>query len=112
MNYTREEQIDDAFFALSHPVRRKIIERLSVKDMSVAELAKPLGETPSQMTKHLQILERGGMLSREKEGRSHRLHMETGSLQDVMNWVSYYQKFWDTRFDALEDYLHNLSEEK
>lgn len=112
MNYTREQQIDDAFFSLSHPVRRKIIERLSHGDMSVAEVSEPLDETPSQMTKHLQVLERGGMLTRKKVGRTHRLHMETKSLKEVMDWVSHYQKFWDARFDALEDYLYQLSEEK
>ncbi len=112
MNYTREQQIDDAFFALSHPVRRKIIERLSEGDMSVADVSEPLGETPSQMTKHLQILERGGMLSRTKHGRTHQLHMETESLKEIMDWVSYYQQFWETRFDALEDYLHQLGKEK
>jgi len=111
MNTVREQQIDDAFFALSHPVRRKILERLVKDDMSVAEVSTPLGETPSQMTKHLHILERAGMLSRQKEGRIHKLHMEPEPLKDIMDWVSRYQTFWNDRFDALENYLHRISEE-
>ena len=112
MNTVREQQIDDAFFALSHPARREILEQLAQSDMSVAEVSASLDETPSQMTKHLHILERAGMLSRQKEGRMHKLHIEPEPLKDIMDWVSRYQKFWNDRFDALENYLHRISEEK
>lgn len=111
MNYVREQQIDDVFFALSHPARRKIIEALTKNDLSVAEVSKPLNETPSQMTKHIHILERAGILSRHREGRTHRLHMEPDPLQEVMQWVARYQQFWNQKFDALEEYLHSASEE-
>jgi len=112
MNFVREQQIDDVFFALSHPVRRQIIEQLSESDLSVAEVSEPLGETPSQMTKHIHILERAGMLSRHKEGRTHRLHIEAAPLKDVMEWVARYEQFWSQKLDALEEYLHSISEEK
>ena len=112
MIYTREQQIDDVFFALSHPVRRAVLERLAQEDLSVAETSAPFDESPSQMTKHLHILERAGMLSRKKEGRVHRLHMEPAPLKEIMDWVSHYQAFWESRFDALENYLHKVNEEK
>lgn len=112
MHTVREHQIDEAFFALSHPIRRKILERLAEEDLSVAQVSASLDETPSQMTKHLHILERSGLLSRRKVGRMHRLHMEPDLLKQIMDWVSRYQKFWNDRFDALEDYLHSISKEK
>ena len=112
MTYTREQQIDDAFFALSHPVRRAVLEHLALEDLSVMDVSKPFNESPSQMTKHLHILERAGMLSRQKEGRVHKLHMEPAPLKEIMDWVVRYQKFWDSRFDALEDYLHTINTEK
>lgn len=112
MTYTRERQIDDAFFALSHPVRRAVLERLAQEDLSVADVSKSFNESPSQMTKHLHILERAGMLSRQKEGRVHKLHMEPEPLKEIMDWVVRYQKFWDDRFDALESYLHTINTEK
>lgn len=110
MNRPREQQIDDAFFALSHPARRHILEQLSEGDLSVAEVSAPMQESPSQMTKHLQILERANMLSRRREGRVHRLHMEPEPLKEVMDWVAKYQKFWEQRLDALETYLHQISD--
>ncbi len=112
MNFIREQQIDDVFFALSHPIRRKILEQLSENDLSVAEVSEPLSETPSQMTKHIHILERAGILSRHKEGRTHRLRMEPAPLKEVMEWVARYERFWNQKFDALEEYLHSISEEK
>ena len=112
MTYTREQQIDDAFFALSHPVRRAVLEHLAQEDLSVSDISKPFKESPSQMTKHLHILERAGMLSRQKVGRVHKLHMEPEPLKEIMDWVARYQKFWDGRFDALEDYLHTINTEK
>jgi DNA-binding transcriptional ArsR family regulator len=112
MIYTRENQIDDAFFALSHPVRRGIVEQLAKGDLSVSDVSDDFSESPSQMTKHLQILERAGILSREKRGRVHQLHFEPEPLEEMMAWVSRYQNFWEDRFDALDNYLQKKSEEK
>jgi DNA-binding transcriptional ArsR family regulator len=112
MVYYREKQIDDAFFALSHPVRRGVIERLVREDLSVAQVSKSFEESPSQMTKHLHILERAGFLSRKREGRVHRLHYKHGPLDEMMEWVIRNRKFWESRFDALESYLHKISEKK
>lgn len=108
MSKARENQIDDAFFALSHPVRRQILEQLAGNDLSVSEVSAPVDVTPSQMTKHLHILERAGMLSRHKSGRVHRLRMQPEPLNEIMDWVSRHQKFWNDRLDGLERYLHKV----
>jgi len=105
MVYNRNEQIDDAFFALSHPIRRAILDGLSKGEQSVADAAKPLSLSPAQMTKHLAILERGGLLKRQKQGRKHNLQLKADALQEIMQWVQRYQKFWDQRLDALEHFL-------
>lgn len=99
--------MDDAFFALSHPVRRAVLEQLSAGQLSVAEVSKPHGLSPAQMTKHLAILERGGLLNRERRGRVHQLALNPDSLKEIMAWVQRYQKFWDTRLDALERFLES-----
>ncbi len=113
MVYYREKRIDETFFALSHPVRRSVIERLSRgKDLSVREVSKNFNESPSQMTKHLHILERTELISRKKDGRIHRLHFRPEPLDEMMAWVVQQRKFWEGRFDALENYLHKLNEEK
>ena len=112
MVYYREQQIDDVFFALSHPVRRGMIERLARGDLSVGEVSETFHETPSQMTKHLHILERAELISRKKEGRVHRLRFQHEPLYKMMEWVFRHRKFWEDRFDALENYLHTLEKKK
>ncbi|MCH8207613.1 MAG: helix-turn-helix transcriptional regulator [Nitrospinae bacterium] len=90
---------------MSHPVRRGILAKLARRDLSVAEAARSFEETPSGITKHLHILERSGLLSRSREGRVHKLHLEPEPLKDVMDWVYKYRKFWEHRLDALDAYL-------
>ena len=105
MVYYRDQQIDDAFFALSHPVRREILDRLCKGEQSVTDVSEPFALSPAQITKHIAILERGGLLSRSKKGRTHYLQLQPAMLEEVMNWVQRYQQFWDSRLDALEKFL-------
>lgn len=105
-----QQKIDQAFIALSHPVRRALLERLAAGDLSVAEAAAPFDVTPSQMTKHLHILERADLLSREKQGRVHRLHFEPEGMKALADWVQHYQQFWNSKLDALGDYLDGVDD--
>lgn len=109
MVYYRNETIDDAFFALSHPVRRAVLEQLTEGRCSVADISKPYGLSPAQMTKHLAILERGGLLQRQREGRTHYLQLQPAMLQNIMQWVQRYETFWNQRLDALDAYLASNS---
>ncbi|MCB1890156.1 MAG: helix-turn-helix transcriptional regulator [Rhodocyclaceae bacterium] len=100
--------MDKTFFALSHPVRRTLLERLAASDLSVGEAARGLAESPSQITKHLRILEQAGLLARHREGRVHRLHFEPAPLAEAFDWVARHRDFWRTRFDALDAYLNRM----
>ena len=107
MVYNISEQIDDAFFASSHPVRRAVLEQLTHGKQSVTEVSRPYGLSKAQMTKHLAILERGGLVSRERQGRIHQLTLQADVLHEIMQWLQRYQQFWDTRLGALERFLDN-----
>lgn len=82
-----------------------MLEQLSHGQMSVAEVSAPYGLSPAQMTKHLSILERGGLLERERQGRVHQLKIRPQALKEISDWVQHYQAFWSTRMDALERFL-------
>jgi DNA-binding transcriptional ArsR family regulator len=53
-------------------------------------------------SKHLQVLERAGLVRREILGRSHRCHLEAAPLHAGAEWLRHYQRFWTDRLDALE----------
>lgn len=107
MVYLREHSIDDAFFALSHPVRRAVLEQLTSGEMTVAQVSEPYDLSPAQMTKHLAILERGLLIRRQRRGRAHYLQLEPDMLREIMQWVQRYRRFWNANLNSLDRFLAN-----
>lgn len=99
------QQLDLAFGALAHPIRRGILARLSTGEATVAELAKPYKVSAPAISKHMRVLEEAGLLSRRKLGREHRCKLEARQLRAAEAWIERHRKFWNDRLDALERYL-------
>lgn len=100
-----QAQLDLAFGALSHPIRRGILARLSTGEATVAELAKPFKVSAPAISKHMRILEDAGLVSRKIEGREHRCKLEQKQMKQASDWIEEHRKFWNDRLDALELYL-------
>lgn len=108
---SRTEQLDETFFALSDPTRRQMLARLAGGDMTVAELSKPFDVSAPAVSKHLRVLERAGLLTREREGRVRRCHLLAEPLKDAAQWVQQYRRFWDSQLDQLAEYLEDSTAE-
>lgn len=104
VNYA-ERRLDLAFGALSHPIRRGILARLSTGEATVAELAKPFKVSAPAITKHMRVLEDAGLLSRKKLGREHHCRLERKRMKEAEAWIEAHSKFWNEKLDALERYL-------
>jgi DNA-binding transcriptional ArsR family regulator len=104
VNYS-SHQLDLAFSALAHPIRRGILQRLAQGEASVAELARPHDVSAPAISKHMRLLEQAGLLSRDKIGRVHRCRLEEARLRHVQAWIERYRQCWNERLDALEKYL-------
>jgi len=102
--------LDDIFGALTHPIRREILARLRQGEASVTELAAPFNISLPAMLKHVGILERVGLLSSKKAGRVHTCRLNAVPLQEAAEWLGYYEKFWNDKFDALDDFLQESNE--
>ena len=100
-------QLDSTFSALSDPTRRAIVQRLASGRATVKELARPFRISLPAISKHLKILERAGLLTRTKEGRTHHCELNATPLKEANDWLVWHQQFWEQRFDALETYLHS-----
>ncbi len=96
----------DPFAAISDPTRRGILERLRRDGaLSVTELADPLPMSRQAVTKHLDILERSGLIEHEWRGRK-RVHLlKAEPLQEIDDWLAPYAAAWDERLARLEEYL-------
>ena len=102
------EQLDRTFAALADPTRRAILARLASGEASVTELAEPFEMSLPAVSKHLKVLERAGLISRGRERQWRPARLEGGPLKDVAEWAERYRRFWEERYDRLDEYLEEL----
>ena len=99
--------LDHTFAALADPTRRAMLARLARGEASVGDLAAPHAMSLPAISKHLKVLERAGLIRRRKDGRVHRCSLDTAPMSAAVAWIETHRRFWEARFDALEDYLDN-----
>jgi DNA-binding transcriptional ArsR family regulator len=108
---TSHSSLDATFAALSDPTRRGILARLERKQrLAVSELAKPLAMSLPAVMKHLDVLDRAGLIAREKTGRTVHCRLKAKPLREAKEWLERYEVFWQDRLAALADYLEKEKE--
>src|SRR5436305_11867187 len=100
----------DVFAALSHPLRREIVERLSSGPSTVGLLTRDFGVSKPTISRHLRMLEEAGVVSRVIVGRSHRLALRSETLADAEEWIERQRTRWERLFDVVGDYLEQQKE--
>jgi DNA-binding transcriptional ArsR family regulator len=105
---TAADTLDRTFGALADPTRRAILARLSAGEASVTELAEPFEMTLPAVSKHLKVLERAGLVARGRERQWRPARLEAGPLREVAEWIERYRRFWEERYDRLDEYLEEL----
>ena len=94
--------MDVVFQALAHGARRSMLGRLADGELTVGQLAEPLAMSLAAASKHVQVLERAGLVQRTVEGRRHLCRLEAAPLATATAWLRFYERFWSERLDALE----------
>ena len=102
------DRLSTTFAALADPTRRAILARLISGEASVKELAEPFDMSLPAISKHLEVLQRAGLIVRGREAQWRPCRLEAGPLRDVADWVERYRRFWEQSFDRLEGYLREL----
>jgi len=98
-------QLDTAFAALADPTRRGILEHLGRGDTSISELAASFEMTLTGMKKHVQILERSGLVTTEKVGRVRTCRSGPRRLENETAWIARYRQMLDARLNRLGEFL-------
>jgi DNA-binding transcriptional ArsR family regulator len=96
------------FAALADPTRRAMLTRLGQGAATVNELAQPFNISAPAISKHLKVLEKAGLITREKEAQWRRCRIEAARLKEANEFIEKYRKFWEDSFDRLEIYLRKL----
>jgi DNA-binding transcriptional ArsR family regulator len=102
----QEEALDRTFAALSDPTRRALLARLGDREsLSVSELAQPFSISLPAVIKHLDVLDDAGLIAREKTGRTVTCRLTASPMEQAMDWLNRYQRFWSDNLDRLANFL-------
>ena len=107
----RDAALDRAFLALADPVRRRIIARLSRSSATVNELAEPFEMTKQAVSKHIQVLEHAGLITRSRDGQRRPCHLAPGALEELTAWIDSYRLLAEAQFRTLDSVLATMKDD-
>lgn len=105
-----DQQLDAVFRALADPTRRAILRSLAERPGTVGELAAPFAMSLVAASKHIKVLERAGLVKRQVQGRTHICHLDARPMHGGLEWMRFYEQFWNRRLDDLEAQLRREDE--
>ena len=100
-----EESLDRAFMALADPVRRQLIARLSRGSATVNELADPFPISTQAISKHIQVLEQAGLVTRTRDAQRRPVHLNPARLEAMTSWIDQYRLVKEGQFRTLDAVL-------
>ena len=110
-----EPSLATVFQALSDPTRLAVVERLSIGPASATELARPFAMALPSFMQHLGVLERAGIATSHKTGRTRVFQLAPGSLELASAWLATFRNHWERRLDQLDQLLlaqHRSTQER
>jgi DNA-binding transcriptional ArsR family regulator len=100
-------EMNSVFHALGDATRRQMLRDLAAGERTVSELAQPFAMSLAAASKHIKVLEGAGLIRREVRGRTHVCRLEPGPLASAHEWLGFYERFWNSRLDLLEQLLRD-----
>jgi DNA-binding transcriptional ArsR family regulator len=102
------DPLSNTLSALADPTRRAILARLAEGEATVGELARPFAMSGPAVTKHLNVLEKAGLIRRGRDAQRRPCRLEAARLKEAADYLAGFRRFWDGSLDRLEDYLQEL----
>lgn len=97
--------LDRAFLALADPVRRAIVAQLSRGPATVNELAEPHPITKQAVSKHIQVLELAGLVTRTRDAQRRPVHLDAAALERLTGWIDQYRLTAERHYRRLDSVL-------
>ena len=104
-----EDELDRAFLALADPVRRAMVARLARGPATVNELAAPFTITKQAVSKHIQVLEQAGLVTRTRDAQRRPVHLDAGALEALTAWIDRYRLDAERNYRRLDAVLAQIS---
>ncbi|MBY6414234.1 winged helix-turn-helix transcriptional regulator [Rhodococcus sp. BP-252] len=102
-----DDRLDGAFMALADPVRRAIVARLSRGPLTVNDLAEPFEISKQAVSRHIQVLEAAGLVTRSRDAQRRPVHLDSARLEELTAWIDKYRIIHEQQFRKLDALLAN-----
>lgn len=97
----------DVFQAIADPTRREVLRLLSEKERPISEITTHFPMSRTAIAKHLHILSEAELVSGRKIGREKRFRLQPEAFQELKQWLSYFDQFWDNKLSMLKHIVEN-----
>ena len=102
----------DVFQAIADPTRRAILLLVATQSMTAGSIAANFDTARPTVSKHLQILTECELLEQEQNGREMYYHFNPEKMKEIADFIEPFRKFWDDRFNKLENIMKNYNTDK
>jgi len=99
------DRLDATFAALADPTRRAILVRLAKGEATVNDLVRPFNISQPAISKHLKVLERAGLITKDIDKQRRPRRIEAAPMAEANAWLEKYREFWETNYKRLDDLL-------
>ena len=106
------DRLSLTFAALADPTRRAILARLALGEADVSELMKPFVLSQPTISKHLNVLERAGLVVRTRDAQRRPRTLVAVPLRNIAEWLEPFRHFWEQKFASLDDYLKEMQKKE
>ena len=103
-----DDQLSRVFAALADPTRRDMVARLAAGDATVSELAAPYDVSLQAVSKHIQVLEEAGLVSRSRDAQRRPVHLDAEVFDLMTKWIERYRQQSQERYDRLDAVLAEM----
>jgi DNA-binding transcriptional ArsR family regulator len=99
--------LDSVFHALADSTRRSILRDITRSEKTVGEIAQPYSMSLAAVSKHLDVLERASLITRERKGSCRIVRLNPDRLRAAQEWLTHYERFWTSSLDRLQNLLES-----
>jgi DNA-binding transcriptional ArsR family regulator len=108
----RSIRLDATFAALADPTRRAILGRLAKGEATVNDLVKPFNISQPAISKHLKVLERAGLITKDIDKQRRPRRIEARPMAEASAWLEKYREFWEANYERLDSLLSMMKVEE
>ena len=99
--------LDYIFQALSDPTRRSILKKITRRERAVGEIAESYSMSLAAISKHIQSLDRAGLIIRRKEGSFSYIKLNPEAMNSADKWLEFYRVFWKESLNSLKNFIES-----